>query len=296
MPCAGADEESGREKTGCGKMRRQNVILWLAVLVVAVLVVYLLHLHSTATVGSKPGVQANNHQTGSNAGAVVPAQGNPKKVAKVYLVRPNEVLAMVNGIPITLWDLIPLQSTNNAEQQIDPVTYNYFLQRAINRELIMQAAQAQSITLNQAQEDQLAKFRGEREQPYPGQVSQLSINPAEIEFELRDDQAFMLQTSLMAAAGFTPNVTPVEVEQYYQQHIDEFGQLPADPQARQQAWQTIDIEIRNQLAENTRTDYQKQLDVYMNGLKAKANIVVTPLTETLMNPAIGASSTASTSR
>ncbi|MGB7767930.1 MAG: hypothetical protein WBN22_03650, partial [Verrucomicrobiia bacterium] len=109
-------------------------------------------------------------------------------------------------------------------------------------------------------------------------------------------QAFMLQTSLMAAAGAAPNVTPEQVEQYYQQHIDEFGALPADPQASQQAWQAIDIQIRNQLAEAVRAGYQQQLDAYMNGLKAKADIVVTPLTETLMNPAIGASTTASTSQ
>ena len=278
-------------------MRRQNAILWLAVAIVAVLVACLLHFHGTATVGSRASVQANNKNAGGNIGAgEAPGPGGAKKTAQVYLVRPNQVLAMVNGTPITLWDLIPLQSTNNAAQQIDPVTYSYFLQRAINRELIMQAAKAQGVTLNQAQQDQLAKFRAEREQPYPGQVNQLSLNSADVEFELRDAQAFMLQTAIMAAAGLSPNVTPDQVEQYYQQHIDEFGQLPSDPQARQQAWQTIDIEIRNQLAEQVRTDYQKQLDIYMNGLKAKANIVVTPLTETLMNPAIGVSSTASTGR
>lgn len=269
-------------------MRRQSVILWLAIAVVAVLMVYLLHFHSTATLGSRPGVQANNKNVGSTTSAgEVPVQAGTKKIAKVYLVHPNEVLAKVNGIPITLWDLIPLQSTNNVPQQLDPVTYHYFLKRAINRDLIMQAARAQGVTLSDSQQQQLNQFRAEREQPYPGQVSQLSITPAEIEFELRDDQAFMLQTSLMAQRGFTPNVTPDEVEQYYQQHIPEYNGM---------SWPEIDIQIRNQLAEQVRADYQKQLDIYMYGLKAKANITITPLTETLMNPAIGVSSTASASR
>jgi hypothetical protein len=266
-------------------MKRQSAILWLAVAAVAVLVVYLLHLHSTGTVVSWPGIQANNTNDSGDSGAgKAPNQGEPNKPTKVLMVRPNQVLAKVNGTPITLWDLIPLQSTNNAQQQIDPATYNYFLQRAINRELIMQAAKADGITLSDSQQQQLDKLQAARQEPEPGLVSKLTVNAAEVEFDLRDAQAFMLQTSIMAAAGLTPNVTPDRVEQYYQQHIDEFGTLPTDPQASQQAWQAIDMQIREQLAAGVRADYQMQLDTYMNGLKTKANIVVTPLTETMMNP------------
>ena len=197
---------------------------------------------------------------------------------RVFLTRPNQVLAMINGTPITLGDLMPLQSTNSeAEQKIDSVTYDYFLQRAINRELVLQAAKAQGVTLNQAQEDQLAKMRALREQPEPGLVSKLTVNAAEIEFELRDAQAFMLQTSLMAQAGATPNVTPEQVQQYYQDHISAFGELPADPQARQQAWQAIDIQIRQQLAAQTRDQYNQQLQKYMDGLRTAAKITITPL-------------------
>ena len=172
---------------------------------------------------------------------------------------------------------MPLQSTNSqAEQKIDSVAYDYFLQRAINRELVLQAAKAQGVTLNQAQEDQLTKLRALREQPEPGLVSKLTVNAAEIEFELRDEQAFMLQTSLMAQAGATANVTPDQVEQYYQAHIAEFGELPADPQARQQAWQIIDIQIRQQLAAQTRDQYNKQLQQFMDKLRTAAQITVTP--------------------
>ncbi|MGB7770080.1 MAG: hypothetical protein WBN22_14690, partial [Verrucomicrobiia bacterium] len=175
-------------------MRRQSVILWLAVVVVAVLVVFLIHLHGTATVVSQSGVHANDKNAGGNIGAgTAPGQGETRKTAKVYLVRPDQVLAKVNGMPITLWDLIPLSSTNNAEQQLDPVTYNYFLQRAINRELIMQAAKARGITLSDSQQQQLDKFQSAREEPEPGLVGKFTVNSAEIEFELRDAQAFMLQ-------------------------------------------------------------------------------------------------------
>ena len=258
-------------------MRGRNSI-WLllaAATAVTVLLVYW-HLQGRATAPSRSGeakggaIHPNKAVEQSPSGEIQPTNG-------VFLARPNQVLATVNGTPITLGDLMPLQSTNSeAEQKIDPVVYDYFLQRAINRELVLQAARAQGVTLNEAQEDQLTKFQAEREQPEPGLVSKMTVNAAEIEFELRDAQAFMLQTALMAQAGATPNVTPDQVEQYYQANIAEFGELPADPQARQQAWQAIDFQIRGQLAAGARTEYQQQLVAYMAQLKARANIVVTP--------------------
>ncbi len=258
-------------------MRGRNLIwLLLAAATAATVLLVYWHIQGRATAPSrsdeaKGGAIHPNKAVGQSPG------GGIQSTNRVILARPNQVLATVNGTPITLGDLMPLQSTNSeAEQKIDPVTYNYFLQRAINRELVLQAAKAQGVTLNQAQEDQLTKFQAEREQPYPGMVSQLTVNAAEIEFELRDAQAFMLQTALMAQAGATPNVTPDQVEQYYQAHIAEFGELPADPQASQQAWQAIDFQIRGQLEAGARAEYQQQLDAYMAQLKARANIVVAP--------------------
>jgi hypothetical protein len=255
---------------------RNSIWLLLAAATVATALLVYWHFQGRAAVPSRSGE--------SKSGAIHPNKavrqspgGEIQSTNGVFLARPNQVLATVNGTPITLGDLIPLQSTNSeAEQKIDPVTYNYFFQRAINRELVLQAAKAQGVTLNQAQEDQLAKFQAEREQLEPGLASQLTVNAAEIEFELRDAQAFMLQTALMAQAGATPNVTPDQVEQYYQAHIAEFGELPADPQASQQAWRTIDFQIRGQLAAGVRAEYQQQLDAYMAQLKARANIVTTP--------------------
>jgi len=258
-------------------MRGRNSI-WLllaAATAVTALLVYW-HLQGRATAPSRSG-EAKGRASHPNKAVEQSPGGEIQSTNRVFLARPNQVLATVNGTPITLGDLMPLQSTNSeAEQKIDPVTYDYFLQRAINRELVLQAAKAQNVTLNQAQQDQLTKFQAEREQPYPGMVSQLTVNAAEIEFELRDAQAFMLQTALMAQAGATPNVTPDQVEQYYQAHIAEFGELPADPQARQQARQAIDFQIRGQLAAGARAKYQQQMDAYMAQLKARANIVVTP--------------------
>ena len=266
-------------------------MIWLlmaAVVAVMVLLVYW-QVSSRAIAPSPPiEVQGVASYPTTNMAVEQSHAGGIQTTNKVFLARPNQVLATVNGTPITLGNLIPLQSSNSvAEQQIDAVTYDYLLQRAISRELVLQAAKAQGVVLNQSQEEQLAKLRAVREQPEPGLVGKLNVDAAEIDFELRDAQAFMLQTSLMAQAGAAPNVTPDQVEQYYKAHIAEFGGLPADPQARQQAWQTIDIQIRGQLAAGTRTEYQQQLDAYMAKLKAKANIVVTPLTESTIGARAG---------
>jgi len=258
-------------------MRWRNPI-WLLLAVATAVTVLLIYWQLRGrAVAPVPPAEAKAGVSRPNQAAEQTAGGEIQSTNKIVLARPEQVLATVNGAPITLRDLIPLQSTNSeVEQKMDSVTYDYFLQRAINRELVLQAAKAQGVTLNQAQVDQLGKFRAEREQPYPGLVSQLSVNTAEIEFELRDAQAFMLQTALMAQGGATPSVTPDQVEEYYRTHIAEFGELPADPQAREQAWQEIDVKIRGQLAGGARSEYQQQLDAYMAQLKAKANIVVTP--------------------
>jgi len=259
-------------------MRSRNSI-WLllaAATAVTALLVYW-HLQEGRATAPSRSDEAKGGAIHPNKAVGQSPSGEIQSTNRVFLARPNQVLATVNGTPITLGDLMPLQSTNSeAEQKMDSVTYDYFLQRAINRELVLQAAKAQGVTLNQAQEDQMTKFQAEREQPYPGMVSQLTVNAAEIEFELRDEQAFMLQTALMAQAGATPNVTPDQVEQYYRAHIAEFGELPPDPQASQQAWQAIDFQIRGQLEAGARAEYQQQLDAYMAQLKARANIVVTP--------------------
>lgn len=249
-------------------MRRERVIFWIAVIVTAILIGSALRQHKNAALAVKTTV------TAPVSHPVVPQKSS---APGSFLVRPGEVLATVDGTPITLGDLMPLHSTNPKDaQQMDSVTYHYLLQRAINRQLIMGAAMARGIALTQSQEEQLQKYQAEREQPEPGLISKLTVDTAQIQFELQDEQAFMLQTSLMAASGYSPDVSPDQVQQYYQQHMDQYGQLPDDPQARQQAWQSIEYQIRETLANSVRTQYQQQLDAYMSQLQARASITQTP--------------------
>lgn len=257
-------------------MKRESQVLWVAIALITGLAAYLACHHKSVAAAVKAPVVTTTPapQTVVDKPPAAHVAGTPI----AYDVLPNQVLATVNGTPVTLGDLIPLPSTNAPSvQQLDSATYQYLLQRAINRLLIVDAAQAKGIALTESQELQLNDYQAKRAQPEPGLIAKLNVDPVEVQFELQDQQAFMLQTSLMAAAGYSPNVTPDEVQQYYQQHTDEFGQLPSSPSAQQQAWQSIEYQIREKLAGSVRNEYQQQLDTYMNQLKANASVVVTPL-------------------
>jgi hypothetical protein len=261
-------------------MKRGVSILWLVAVVLAVTAfTFYLHFRHRAA-NSSPVASPETRSAAAKPAEPGPA-GRTNAVAgqaqtnQVFRVRSDQVLATVNGISLTLRDLIPLSNTNG-EQELAPEAYQYFLDRAINRELIQQAAKAQGVTLTDSQGEQLTRTRTAREQSEPGLVGKLTVNAAEIEFESRDAAAFMLQTTLMARQGASPNVTPEQVEQYYQAHVSELGELPSDPTARQAAWQRIDIQIRELLADSTRREYNKLLTQYMDSLRQGAQIAVTP--------------------
>ena len=82
----------------------------------------------------------------------------------------------------------------------------------------------------------------------------------------------MLQTSLMAKQGYSPDVTPSQVDDFYKAHADQFGNPPADPQERKSWWLNVDIAIRNQIATQMRAEYDAQLKAYLADLEVKANI------------------------
>ena len=98
-------------------------------------------------------------------------------------------------------------------------------------------------------------------------------NPANVEFESRDFAALLLQAALVAKAGVpSPHVNSDQVQEYYQQHLAEYGPLPAEPEQRQAAWEKIDQEIREKLAPQVHIEHQEKLDQYLKQLKAAARI------------------------
>lgn len=193
-------------------------------------------------------------------------------------IEAKQILASVNGRDLRLADLMPLSSATT-EQTLSPETYEYLLGRALNRELVLQAAKAQGLELNQSQREQLARYRSQRQQKEPGLVARLNGDQLQLDFEQRDMEAFMLQVSLLAQTGASPSVQPAQVREYYRQHSLEFGDLPADEPARSETWEGIDFDIRTRLAQGERSRFQSQLLVYMDQIKARANIFVTPASD-----------------
>ena len=201
----------------------------------------------------------------------------PGDTNRMVRVSPGQVLAVVNGRQIRLGDLMPLRGTN--AQALSRQTYDFLLQRAIDRELVLQTAKAQGLEMTDGEKRQLANARALRALPEPGQVQRLTLDQAQLDFEMRDAEAFLLQSALMAGTGISANVTPAQVSSYYQAHVDEFGDLPPDEQARKAAWAQINSEIRQRLAAPIRSIYQNQLLAYMKQLQSGADISLTQLAD-----------------
>ena len=203
-----------------------------------------------------------------------PVTGTPSAGAAtgVLMIQPDQVLATVNGHQITGQDAIPLTGTNQPTE-ISSNTLNFYLHRAVDRELIFEAAQKKGIVLDDSQNHQIANMQAMRDQREPGEIAKLNNDPGGRRLETLDAEAFSLQTAIMAAQGSSPNVTDSQVQDYFQQHQSDFANLPADPNARDQAWQKVAFQIRSQLAASTRAKYNSDLAAYMQKMESEAEVV-----------------------
>jgi hypothetical protein len=242
---------------------------------VAGLLFAVLAFHATSRRQSSP-IQANAPvKASAPAGKSASLEGAAPRVLRL---RPDQVLAMVNGQAIKLGDVVAV-STNASQPDVEVSAQDlkYLLKRAVDRELIFQTAKERGLTLNDAQNRQLANLQSVRSLPEPGGIAKINSTTAQRDLEMRDAQAFMLQTSLLAAEGASPNVMEPQVEAYYLDHKLQFGELPVDPAARAQTWAKIDFQIRQELAAATRVSYNDKLAAYMDQVEASANIVMVSL-------------------
>jgi hypothetical protein len=197
----------------------------------------------------------------------------PKEIVRV---KPEQVLATVNGTPVTLKDLVAVPSAQRgAEQTLSASVYDMLLERAVVREVAVQAAKAQGIALTDDQKAQLEKFKREMLSASPD-VIDMTMPPERVAFEQRDTEGRMLLVNLAAQAGApVAFVTEDLVKSYYEGHKGEYEELPSDPQEAQWAWQRIDRQIRNTLAQDTANAYQQAYDKVVADLKAAASINLT---------------------
>jgi hypothetical protein len=118
--------------------------------------------------------------------------------------RPDQVLASVNGQPIMLKDLSPVPAAQaSLTQTILAEVYPTLLNQAIERELILQTAQAQGVELTTEQQQQIDAMRAELDQTLPEVIGR-TASPEKIEFDLRDTTARMMRENLAGRAGVPP--------------------------------------------------------------------------------------------
>jgi hypothetical protein len=206
---------------------------------------------------------------------VAAGAGTSRPGVRMVRVRPGQTLATVNGTAITLQDLLPLPNEKAGREQIMAAErFRFLLNRAIDREVTFQMAQAQGVALTDAQRKRLADLQARSERREPEVFDSVQQNPANVEFEQRDATALLLAAALGEKAGVaSPHVTAVQVESYYQQHQAEYGVLPAETVARATAWERIDREIRLKLAPQLQAQHEAQFQQFRERLKAAAQVV-----------------------
>jgi hypothetical protein len=184
------------------------------------------------------------------------------------------ILASVNGVAITLKDLMPVNPRAKTERKMTPEMFNFLMDRAIVREVAMQAAKSKGLELSEEQKANLEKVRARALEKDPRVFSDAQDDyEAKAAFEVKDYTGLMLAESLLALSGGPPKyVTPEMVERYYAGHSVEYGELPADESARKEMWPKIDNAIRETLAGALESDYEKGLQALMDDLKKKASI------------------------
>lgn len=140
---------------------------------------------------------------------IVPKEG--AEPIQVVRVRADQVLAMVNNIPITLKDLVPLTpGDTSSEQSMEADIYKARLDRAIEAELTFQAARSKNVSLNDEQQQRLQQIRDRHAadiQSYRDQgMMWTSVTAQQIGFEARMTSALLLQQNLVAqTAGVSPD-------------------------------------------------------------------------------------------
>jgi hypothetical protein len=215
--------------------------------------------------------------------------------AKAIKIHPGQLLASVNGVPITLRDLIAVNHSESAdtEHSMSEAQYNYLLERAIDRELAFQAAQQQGVKLSQSQQAELDQversIRGRSENPSGDVLARLNSTASletEIEFEKRDAAGLLTQEALLEHSGGPPaHITEEMVTEYYQKNISLYGPLPTAPEERDAAWRQIDAQIRTDLKYTVLQAHQDALKDNMDRLKANAAIEVSNVKDQPAKPA-----------
>lgn len=181
-----------------------------------------------------------------------PAVASPKAVP----VAGERVLARVNGMPITGRDLVAFGHATPASQSMSREMYDALLERAIDRELVVQEARKQGIKLDDVRAHQLEQVRAAQAARTPGDEGQ-------IEWEARDTEAHLLLDTMLEHAGISAIATQKDVDAYYDAHRGEFGDMPRA---------NADLDIRQTLAVDMTAAYQQNANAFRQKLRSAASV------------------------
>lgn len=195
-----------------------------------------------AEAASSGKLRAKHSNTTSSAEARDAIQGKPRPRdanpaapgVKVVRLAPDRVIATVNQQPIQLCHLMPV-AEGDAENSLTPEEYNSRLQRAIDTEVILQAAKAAGVELTEAQQkrrdDLAASTQAELDHYRKHGLTWSTTGPQQVEFEQRLLSARMLEQNLVAkSASLTPSPDPAVQSRYELARLDLLKQLHASAQ------------------------------------------------------------------
>lgn len=193
--------------------------------------------------------------------ADVPASPPPPGGEAGKVVR-GATVATVNGVAITGADMVAFRAKTGEALELTPEMHEFLLQRAIDRELTMQAARARKLELSAMQQDQLAQVRANAE-------ARGETDPAQLAYEEKDARAQMLLESMAAADGAPAAlVDDAAVDRYLEEHAAELGPAPRDPRAAQQRR----IELRQKLYAEQAAAHDARVRELLDRLAAGATI------------------------
>lgn len=120
-------------------------------------------------------------------------------------VASGRTLATVNGVRITLRHLVPLAGEGPVTRSMTPEEYQHRLDRAVETELVLQAARDRNIGLTPEQERRVAEVRARRAAEIAAARSKglqwTSLTREQIEFEVEQTKAALLRQNLLARSG-----------------------------------------------------------------------------------------------
>lgn len=157
--------------------------------------------------------------------------GKPTPRVDVIQLNPEQVLAKVNNEPILLRHLMPV-GEDDAESILTPEEYSSRLQRAIDMEIVFQAAREAGVELTEAQQKRRdavsAISQAELAHYQKHGLTWSTTGTWQVEFEKRLLSAHMLEQNLVAkASSVQPSSDPAIQARYESARLDLLKHLHA---------------------------------------------------------------------